>query len=72
MIFSHRFKWVFLAIFYFAPIVDADEWIWAENHPVNSKLPQFSAVGTDGEMLGIDQLQGVSGTLLFFNRSTEW
>ena len=57
MIFSHRFKWVFLAIFYFAPIVDADEWIWAENHPVNSKLPQFSAVGTDGEMLGIDQFK---------------
>jgi|AP95_1055475.scaffolds.fasta_scaffold00255_15 hypothetical protein len=69
---THGIKSILAAALFFACIASAEDWVWAKNHPVNSPLPQFTAIDTRGNTKGIEQLSGKNGTLLLFNRSTEW
>ena len=47
-------------------------WQWAPEHPVGSPLPQFRLENHEGIASSIAELMGTNGTLLFFNRSTDW
>ncbi len=56
----------------FSGTVAGDDWVWAEQHPVGSQLPEFSATDQHGERQALTELMGSKGTLIFFNRSADW
>ena len=47
-------------------------WSWAPDQPIGSILPQFIAEDHLGNVRAMNELAGLNGTMLFFNRSTDW
>lgn len=50
----------------------AAEWLWADELPTGSPMPEFSVVDVRNDDISIQSLYGKKGLLLFFSRSTEW
>ena len=53
-------------------IAPADDWVWAPDHPVGSRLPDFTVTATDRSSVTLGELAGTNGTLLLFSRSADW
>ncbi len=62
----------FLALLLTPQTYADSQWEWAPDQAIGESLPLFSADSHRGERVAISELGGPNGTLLFFNRSTEW
>ncbi len=49
-----------------------ETWEWAPHLPEGKALPDFTSYDHQGERTSLTDIQGQKGTLLYFNRSTDW
>lgn len=52
--------------------VRAEDWQWASQYPVSTKLPDIQLPDHSGQPQRFNELIGENGSFLVFSRSTDW
>lgn len=62
----------FIAMMVFSASTQAQEFVWAPEFPVGSKLPPINAPDQNGNPLSLSDLSGPNGLVLVLSRSFDW
>ena len=55
-----------------APVSNAQEFVWAPDFPVGSRIPDITSLDQHGVVRDYDSIKGDRGVIFLINRSFDW